>query len=236
MAAIQTDQTSDNCVSEVRFVPNDKGLVAHPGSPSSDRFRLESGEHLRPLSLEVEASDDHGIITIPVRLPRYLMPEWSQDDWSKFIGGEIGFFHSFVDEAVVQCLSLALAANDERRKEILREADGVVVDFRGDLPNAYLPMMSGGYKVGIYRSGNRWPLWLSIQPTYDLALKEAESIRAEANLPKGKSATAAGRLANFLKADVGPPILSNSSSGIGIRGWVIAGAVIVIGLIAWLMK
>ncbi|WP_445215878.1 hypothetical protein ACKWRH_26275 [Bradyrhizobium sp. Pa8] len=241
MALISTDQNLDECVSNVRFVPNgSKGLVARFEDAGSARTAspapLEPGEHRRELSLGVEASRDHGIITIPVRLPRYLMPEWSQDDWSKFIDGEIGFFHNFVDEAVVQCLSLALAANDERRAEILRTADEVVVDFRGDLPNKYLPMMSGGYKVGVHRSGNSWPAWLSIQPTYDLALKKAESIRAEADLPKNKSVTAAGALANYLKSGLGSPILSNSSSDIGIRGWITAGAMIVIGLVAWLMK
>ncbi|MDO9298659.1 hypothetical protein [Bradyrhizobium sp.] len=197
---------------------------------------LGAGEHRRELSLGVDASQDHGIITIPVRLPRYLMPDWSQEDWSKFIDGEIGFFHNFVDETVVQCLSLALAANDERRAEILRTADEVVVDFRGDLPNKYLPMILGGYKVGVHRSGNSWPIWLSIQPTYDLASKKAESIRAEANLPKNKSVTAAGALANYLTSGLTSPILSNSSSDIGIRGWITAGALIVIGLVAWLMK
>jgi hypothetical protein len=241
MAPTSTDQNSDECVSNVRFVPSGDGLAArfeaaiHETNPRKvNPAPLGPGEHLRLLSLGVEATQDHGIMTIPVRLPRYLMPEWSQDDWSKFIGSQIGFFHQLVDEAVVQCLSLALAANDERRTEILRKADGVVVDFRGDLPNAYLPMMSGGYKVGVYRSGNGWPIWLSIQPTYDLALKEAESIRASANLPKGKSVTAAGRLASFLKADMDLPILSNSSSG--IRGWIVAGVVAIIGLAAWLIK
>jgi hypothetical protein len=164
------------------------------------------------------------------------MPEWSQHDWSNFIDSEIGFFHNFVDEAVVQCLSLALAANDERRTEILRTADEVVVDFRGDLPNKYLPMMLGGYKIGVHRSGNNWPIWLSIQPTYDLALKEAESIRVEANLPKNKSVTAAGALANYLKWGVVSPIQSNSSSAINVRGWITIGAVIILGFVAWLMK
>jgi hypothetical protein len=152
------------------------------------------------------------------------------------VDSEIGFFHNFVDEAVVQCLSLALVSNHERRTGILRTTDEVVVDFRGDLPNKYLPMMSGGYKVGVYRSGNDWPVWLSIQPTYDLALKEAESIRAEANLPKNKSVAAAGALANYLKTGLASPILSNSSSGIGSLGWITAGVMIVIGLVAWLMK
>jgi hypothetical protein len=165
------------------------------------------------------------------------MPEWSQADWVKFIDGEIGFFHNFVDEAVVQCLSLALVEADDRRKEILRTANEVVIDFRGDLPNKYLAMMLGGYKVGVYRSGNNWPVWLGIQPTYDLALKEAESIRAEAELPKNKSITATGALSSFLKAGMGLPILSNSSAGTGGRRWWIAVvAVVVISLIAWLMK
>jgi hypothetical protein len=96
--------------------------------------------------------------------------------------------------------------------------------------------MLGGYKVGVHRSGNSWPIWLSIQPTYDLASKEAESIRTEANLPKKKSVTAVGALANYLKSGLGSPILSNSPSEIGIRGWIAIAAVTIIGLVAWLMK
>jgi hypothetical protein len=108
MGLPSTDQNLDERVSKVRFVPNGKGLMARfetsgremsswTVSPAS----LEPGEHLRELTLGVEASRDHGIITIPVRLPRYLMPEWSQDEWMKFIDSEIGFFHNLVDEAVV---------------------------------------------------------------------------------------------------------------------------------------
>lgn len=244
MSLNRVDENPDRCVSKVCFVPEGKGLIAHFEHPERvanlealRQIPLEPGEQRRELSLAAEVSRDHGIITVPVRLPRYLMPEWSQADWSKFVDDEIGFFHKFVDEAVVQCLSLALVAADDRRKEILRTANEVVVDFRGDLPNKYLAMMLGGYKVGVYRSGNNWPVWLSIQPTYDLALKEAESIRAEAELPKNKSITATGKLSDFLKADIGLPILSNSSAGTGGRGWWIAvGAVVVVSLIAWLMK
>jgi len=133
------DKNLDERVSKVRFVPNGKGLTARfeasgneTGSWTVSPAPLEPGEHLRELTLGTEASRDHGIITVPVRLPRYLMPEWSQHDWIKFIDSEIGFFHNFVDEAVVQCLSLALTTNDERRAGILRTADEVVVDFRGD--------------------------------------------------------------------------------------------------------
>jgi hypothetical protein len=46
---------------------------------------------------------------------------------------------------------------------------------------------------------------LSIQPTYDLAVKEAETIAAE-----GKSISAAGALSNFLKADLGRPLLMSA--------------------------
>jgi hypothetical protein len=238
------DENSDESVSKVRFVPEGKGLIAHFEHPERlvnlgvlQQPPLEPGEHRRELRVEAEVSRDHGIITVPVRLPRYLMPEWSQADWMKFIDSEVGFFHNFVDEAVVQCLSLALVADDDRRKEILRTANEVVVDFRGDLPNKYSAMMLGGYKIGVYRSGNNWPVWLSIQPTYDLALKEAENIRAEAGLPKNKSITATGKLSNFLKADMGLPILSNASAGtVGRRWWIAVAAVVVISLIAWLMK
>jgi hypothetical protein len=233
------EENTDGNVANVRFVPEGKGLVTRFQSPDSDAkygSSREPGEHRRELSVNAEMSQYHGIITVPVRLPRYLMPEWSQDDWVKFVDSEIGFFHNFVDEAVVQGLSLAVVADSDRRKEILRTANGIVIDFRGDLPNKYLAMMLGGYKIGVYRSGNDWPVWLSIQPTYDLALKEAEKIRIEAGLPKGKSITAAGALSNFLKADIGLPLLSNSSAGMGVRGWIAAAAIAVVGIIAWLMK
>ncbi len=230
------DESSEKSVFKVRFVPDGRGLVAHFDFGTLQQYRPEPGEHRRELMVEAEVSRDHGIITVPVRLPRYLKPEWSQHDWMKFIDGEIGFFHNFVDEAVVQCLSLALVAEDDKRADILRTADEVVVDFRGDLPNKYLPMMLGGYKIGVHRSGNNWPVWLSIQPTYDLALKEAESIAAEAGLPKTKSITAAGKLSNFLKAGMGHPIQSESASSRGRWWWIVLAAMGVINLAAWLMK
>jgi hypothetical protein len=229
----------DECVARVRFVPEGKGLVARFQSPDSDaRYAPspEPGECRRDLSVAADISQHHGIITFPVRLPRYLMPEWSQDDWVKFVVSEIGFFHDFIDEAVVQGLSLAIVADGDRRKEVIRTANEVVIDFRGDLPNKYLAMMLGGYKVGVYRSGNNWPIWLSIQPTYDLAVKEAESIAAEAGLPKGESISAAGALSRFLKTDLGPPLLINSSPRTDLGGWMAAAAIAAIGLVAWLMK
>jgi hypothetical protein len=233
--SMQMDEKSEETASKVRFVPNGGGLVAHFDFGALHQYQLDPGEHRRELTVEAEVSRDHGIITVPVRLPRHLMPEWSQADWMKFIDSEIGFFHSFVDEAVVQCLSLALVANDDRRKEILRTANEVVLDFRGDLPNMFLPMMLGGYKVGVYRSGNSWPVWLSIQPTYDLALKEAERIRAEAGLPKNKSITAVGKLSISLKADMEPSILSNASAS-RRRWWIVVAVIVAINLAAWLMK
>jgi hypothetical protein len=237
MSFVSTDENSDEYAFKVRFVPKDKGLTARFEPEASFRTRQpEPGEYDRKLSVAVEASRDHGIVTIPVRLPRYLMPEWSQAEWSRLVDYEIGFFHNFVDEAVVQCLSLALVANDDRRKEILRTANEVVVDFRGDLPNKYLPMMLGGYKIGVYRSGNNWPIWLSIEPTYDLAQLKAESIRTEAGLPKDKSITATGALANYLKGGLGSPIISNASARMDIRGWMPIIAVSMIGLVAWLIK
>ncbi|MFG1289822.1 MULTISPECIES: hypothetical protein [Xanthobacter] len=202
---------------EMRFVRERQGLKSRYQHPSGFINKPETGERLARLSCEVEVSRDHGVMTFPVRLPRYLMPEWSQEEWSAFIESEIRLLHDFTDEAMVQCLSLALCSQSERRKEILRTANGIVIDFRGDLPNMYLPMMLGGYKVGIYRSGNNWPIWLSIQPTYDLALEEAESIRAEAGLPKS-SITAAGALSNFLNCKTNlQPILSNAGGGFDLR-------------------
>ncbi len=220
------NEDSEKFVSNVRFVPNGNGLEAHFDFGALQQYRLEPGEKRRELMIEAEVSPDHGIMTVPVRLPRYLRPEWSQADWNKFVDGEIGLLLNFVDEAVVQGLSLALVADNDIRKSILRTGDEVVIDFRGDLPNKYLPMVLGGYKVGVYRSGNNWPAWLSIQPTYDLALKEAESIRTEAGLPK-KSITTTGKLSNFLKADMGQLIQSASANSAG-RWWLAVAAVVVV--------
>jgi hypothetical protein len=144
------EDSPDENVANVRFVPDGKGLVNRFQFPDTDAkygSSLKPGEHRRELSVNVETSQYHGIITLPVRLPRYLIPEWSQDDWVKFVESEIGFFRTFVDEAVVQGLSLALVADNDRRKEILPTANEVVIDFRGDLPNKYLAMMCGGYKM-----------------------------------------------------------------------------------------
>lgn len=232
---MQMDENSEEYVSKVRFVPDGSGLLAHFDLRALQRVGLEPEGHRRELMVEAEVSRDHGIITVPVRLPRYLMPEWSQANWMKFIDSEIVLFHKFVDEAVVQCLSLALVADDNQRKHILRTANEVVLDFRGDLPNKYLAMTLGGYKVGVYRSGNNWPVWLSVQPTYDLALKEAERIRAEAGLPKNRSITATGMLAN-LKVDIRHPILSESAGWGGRWWWIMVAAIVVINLVAWLMK
>jgi hypothetical protein len=138
-----TDLKSDECVSELHFMPEGSGLTVRFGLAGSgaefDYLRSppmrEPGEQRRELRVGVELSRDHGIMTVPVRLPRYLMPEWSQSEWLKFIESQRGFFHSFVEEAVVQCLSLALVADSDRRKDILRTANEVVTDFRGDQRN-----------------------------------------------------------------------------------------------------
>jgi hypothetical protein len=105
-----------------------------------------------------------------------------------------------MDECVVQGLSLAIVSDAERRKAVLQDAEQVVIDYRGDLPNLYLPMMLGGYKVGVYRRGNSWPIWMSIQPTYDLALKEAEKLREQVGIPQSdKAIVAVEELANSVK-------------------------------------
>ena len=172
----------DDNVCVVRFSPERNGLkpvCLADGWGTGERRK--PGEHFRNLSISLETTKDHGLMMLPVTLPRHLMPNWSKDDWISFFNKEMSLFHSCVNECVVQCISLAIVANDERRRQILKEATQVVVDFRGDLPNAYLPMMLGGYKVGVYRNYHGWPIWMSIQPTYDLALKEATKLRAEAN-------------------------------------------------------
>jgi hypothetical protein len=214
----------------IRFVSEGKGLTTEFGVSG-----YRGGERSGTLEIDAEVSRDHGLMTIPVRLPRHLMPEWSPEEWDIFIGQEIRLFHNFVDEAVLQCLSLAIVTDDSRRAEILRTANGVVIDFRGDLPNIYASMMLGGYKVGVYRSGHGWPIWLSIQPTYDLALKEAERIRNEINLP-ANSVVATGALSNFLSANIGPPLMSDSVGNIAWRDRVWLVLTIFVGVFAWFAR
>lgn len=219
----------------IRFIPERDGLKPVFENPHLPDGRVKDE---RRFAIEIDATiaKDHGIMTIPVRLPRHLMPEWSQNEWETFIKEEEGFFHGTIDEAVVQCLSLALVSDTARRAAILRTANQVVVDLRGDIPNKYLPMVLGGYKVGVYRSGHGWPIWLSIQPTYDLALKEAEKIRAEAGLPK-KDIEAVGALANFLNARTGlTPIMSSAAEGTSALMWLVIGAAIVAVAAMWLFK
>ena len=216
----------------IYFMPEHNGLVA--------RFYSSSGaskSHQANMDLDAEVSKDHGLLTIPLRLPRYLMPEWGHEEWAKLIDGEGGFFHNAMDEALVICLSLAIADNKSFRSEVLRTASEVVIDFRGDLPNKYLAMVLGGYKVGVYRSGNNWPIWLSIQPTYDLAVKEAEKIRDEAGLPK-KAIVPAGALADFLKVGMGiPPILSDQAKqGVSRTSWLVVIGAIILCAIFWFRR
>jgi len=216
----------------IHFAPERNGLVArfYFGHDASDG-------HKAIMELDTELSRDHGLLTIPLRLPRYLMPGWGQKEWASFIDSEVGFFYNAIDEAVVLCLSLAIADNESFQSEVLRTANEVVIDFRGDLPNKYLAMVLGGYKVGVYRSGNNWPIWLSIQPTYDLALKEAEKIRAEAGLPR-KAIVSTGALQNFLGAKLGiPSILSDQTNrGANQTGWLVAGGALILWVIFWFVR
>jgi hypothetical protein len=216
----------------IHFAPERNGFEA--------RFYSDYGAtdgHKATMELDAELSKDHGILTVPLRFPRYLMPGWGQKEWASFIDGEIGFFYNTIDEAVVLCLSLAIADNESFRSEVLRTANEVVIDFRGDLPNKYLAMVLGGYKIGVYRSGNNWPIWLSIQPTYDLALKEAEKIREEAGLPR-KAIVSTGALQNFLRAKLGiPSILSDQANpGANRTGWLVAVGALILWVISWFMR
>jgi hypothetical protein len=217
----------------IRFVPERKGLIAL-FETSSSTFSPSEG-HRAAIDLEVELTEDHGVLTLPVRLPRYLMPEWGENEWASFIEGEEGFFYRTIDEAVVQCLSLALASDEELRKQVLQTANEVVIDFRGDLPNKYLAMQLGGYKVGVYRSGQGWPFWLSIQPTYDLAVKEAERIRDEAGLPK-KSIVATGALLNALSVGYLPLIMSASTNRKSFLGWLLVLIAFILSGIVWFIR
>lgn len=196
----------DDFVWKIRFSPDEyRGLLSHcvtryrSNALQPTQSKPEVGQYDRNLAIRVEASRDHGLITVPIRLPRHLMPEWSTQDWINFIDGEVRWLTAGLDECAVLNLSLAIADVEERRRNLLKEAKQVVIDFRGDLPNGHLPMMLGGYKVGIYRSGNYWPIWLSIQPTYDLAIREAESICEEARISKSDpSIIAVGKLADVV--------------------------------------
>ena len=226
-----SDASQDDCIWEVRFLPDGSGLRPVFLPPDSYRRSPAPGEHCRHFSIDVNASEDHGLITIPIRLPRYLMPQWSKEDWAKFVEGEIGFFQSFIDEGAAQCLSLAMVQDRDRKKCIIKDAEQVVIDFRGDLPACYLPTMLGGYKIGVYRTGNQWPIWMSIQPTYDLALEEAAKLRDEAKIPStGPAIVAVGRLARFFRVAIGDAIVSDRNLARLIRPmmglWLSVGAVI----------
>jgi len=231
----------DDFAWKIRFSPESDGLTTKNLRLRSGEIR--SGEYDRSLSIRVDASRDHGLMTVPIRLPRYLMPQWSTDDWIDFIDEEIDFFNRCVDECTVQYLSLAIVAKEERKREILKEAEQVVIDFRGDLPNRCLALMLGGYKVGVNRKGHDWPIWLSIQPTYDLAIDEGMKIRKEANISKpNDTLLAIGALTthvdpSFVKS-YGLPILSSTTNDKLINRllWIALGSIFVGIMIGWWLK
>ena len=189
----------------IRFVQEGKGLTTKLGE---SYFTNSDTELVKTLEIDAEITRDHGTMNVPVRLPRHLMPEWSQEEWDSFITSELGMFSDFVDEAIVVGLSLAIASRDKLRKEVLQASNAVVIDFRGDIPNGWFAMMWGGYKIGVYRSGQGWPIWMSIAPTYDLAIEEEKKLRDQAGLPKN-SIQATGALLYFLNAKIGPPLMSS---------------------------
>jgi hypothetical protein len=182
-----TDDHQDK-VAEFRFRPERRGLkveLMKAYSPSGQPINpdpLEEGEHSRHLSVTVDASEHHGILMFPIRLPRFLMPEWRQEEWKYFLERQLHYIEGTLDECAVQCLSLAIVSDQDRRKKALEGASDVVIDFRGDLPNYYSPIMMGGYKIGVYGRSN-WPIWTAIAPTYDLALEEAAKLREELKIP-----------------------------------------------------
>jgi hypothetical protein len=118
------------------------------------------------------------------------------------------------------------------RKEVLQTANGVVIDFRGDIPNGWFAMMWGGYKIGVYRSGHGWPIWMSIAPTYDLAIEEAKKLRDEARLPKN-SIQATGKLLNFLNVKIGPPLMSSKANDLRIP---LVALVLIVGIGSWFIR
>jgi hypothetical protein len=189
----------DDRMIRVRFSSEEGGLNAsvHPlGDPSADGLE-------RALIVESEVSRDHGVVTIPVRLPRHLAPHWSPDAWEVFFRREANFLCSHIDESLLLYLSLAMSQEQGHRRQLLKDAEQVVIDFRGDLPNKLLPMTLGGYKIGVYRRGQDWPAWLSIQPSQVDAFAEARRIRQEAGLAKSKAWLApVGKLRGFVQFGV----------------------------------
>ena len=96
---------------EMRFVQEGRGLKPRFQNPHQ-RGGQQEGYHAL-ITCDVEVTPDHGILTFPVRLPQYLMPGWSQDDWTRFLESQIGFFRTSPTKRLCRCLSLALCSQDE---------------------------------------------------------------------------------------------------------------------------
>jgi hypothetical protein len=133
------------------------------------------------------------VISIPLLFPKFVMPCWNEAQWKTFCEEAIDMIYSSTQEFFIQSTSLSLA---NMHKDILADADSIVVDFRGDLFNGVLPIDRGGFKIGIYRKSNDWPVWLDIAPTFDLALKSANTIKKETGIT---SVVSAGKLSSILE-------------------------------------
>src|SRR4029077_13270492 len=93
-----------------------------PNGKPMDPLPLEPGGYSREFSMTVGNSRHHGLMMLPMRLPQFLMPEWSLEAWSKFLESELEYFQSAVAEFAGQCLSLAITRKDEFRKMALADA------------------------------------------------------------------------------------------------------------------
>ena len=147
-------------------------------------FTNSDTELVKTLEIDAEITRDHGTMNVPVRLPRHLMPEWSQDEWIALLRvNSVCSAISLTKRSWSGCPS-RLRPGISCARKFFKTSNAVVIDFRGDIPNGWFAMMWEGYKIGVYRSGQGWPIWMSIAPTYDLAIEEAKKLRDQAGLPK----------------------------------------------------
>lgn len=174
-----------------RGLENIAQLPLEEGQPP---LETEQGEQNYPLTIDLTPTELHGVIGIPLLFPKFLMPSWNEAQWKTFCEEAIDMIYGSIQEFFIQSTSLSLA--NMHKKEILADADSIVVDFRGDLFNGVLPIDQGGFKIGIYRKSNDWPVWLDVAPTFDLALQSANTIKQETGIT---NLVSAGKLTNILE-------------------------------------
>ncbi len=169
-----------------------------------------------PIGLDLSRFPSHGVAQIPLPFPRFLQPKWSEREWRAFLKNHGGAVVAALREYLIQILSLAVA-HDER-KEIVAQSELVVLDVRGALYGKYLSKQDEGFKIGVFRYGHDWPIWLDIKPTWDLAIGSAKEIANEANLPQSaiRFVGHATAMARFHKEF--PPLVSEKAvlPGLGL--------------------